>query len=69
MSRRERTVAMRPRRCLNPRCDRNPEIRGLCEPCYQGVRRLVINGTTTWKELEDRGKVERTASVKSWVLA
>lgn len=66
---RERTIMVRTARCRVPVCDRDAECRGLCRSHYQSAYSLVVAGVTTWKELEDRGKCDRTASVKSWFLA
>lgn len=30
-------------------------IRGLCPNCYQGAKRMVQKGHTTWHELEEKG--------------
>ena len=47
-------------KCLVTACDRPPHnARGLCEACYKFARQLVIQGRTTWKQLEDDGKCLR----------
>lgn len=41
-------------KCLE--CPKNAVIRGLCETCYDGWRRLIIEGITTWELLESLGR-------------
>jgi len=31
--------------------------RGLCGKHYRSIRRIIAKGITTWKQLEERGKV------------
>jgi len=64
----ERTVVTRKPRCRVPRCQRDAECRGVCRSCYQSAYQLVAAGAITWKELEDRGKVDRTETAKQWFL-
>lgn len=65
---REKTVAMSDR-CRVPRCFSGIHSRGLCRSHYQQTWRYVADGTVSWEELEDSGKVaERERSFKSWLL-
>lgn len=65
---REKTVAMSDR-CRVPRCLSEIHSRGLCRSHYQQTWRYVADGTVSWEELEDSGKVaERERSFKSWLL-
>jgi hypothetical protein len=69
--RRERTIALpRQASCRTPgHRDRDVWARGVCRSCYQSASHLVQAGVCTWKQLEDRGKVLPTASIKSWLLS
>ena len=44
-------------KCRVPGCSRESKVRGLCMPCYSGVREAVLMKRTTWKELEDTGVI------------
>lgn len=68
---RERTVAMRSRVCRTPGCGNRAYSRGLCRACYQAAYRIVSEGTLSWSDLENRGKVNaaREGSPKAWFLA
>lgn len=57
---RETTIAIP--RCLNPKCSRDAETMGYCNPCYQGVRRRIRQGKYTEEELLERGKLLRSRS-------
>jgi hypothetical protein len=45
--------------CIVPNCGKScmkgGHARGMCGPCYQHARRLVVLRKTTWRELEDAG--------------
>lgn len=43
-------------KCMVPNCVRERKTRGLCSSCYQSALKLVKDGRTTWKGLEDAGK-------------
>ena len=53
--------------CLIDDCTRVEKMRGLCSSCYQGARRVIKLGQTTWEELAERGMatVENNRSVFS----
>lgn len=55
---RSKSTRSTPARCVNPDCTtRGPEYaRGLCEPCYRVLRRLVtVTKKLTWEEAENQG--------------
>lgn len=63
------------KKCLNPACERGQRSRGLCINCYQAALRLVRQGRTTWKHLEQMGKVLPPAAdsrssgpISKWLL-
>ena len=65
---RERTIVVSDR-CRRPKCGRPVVARGLCGSCYQIAYLLVADEVTTWKELEDSGKVDaRRRNSKAWFL-
>ncbi len=47
--------------------------RGLCAKHYRSIRRIIEKGKTTWKELEERGKVlpdgrtANTSKLMNWI--
>lgn len=52
-------------RCLNPKCHRTAETRGLCSTCYTIARNAVRRGETTWAKLEAEGKVSPRKNLPS----
>ena len=42
--------------CLYPDCEHPVRCRSLCPVHYATAQRLVKEGRTTWKELEDTGR-------------
>ena len=42
---------------MRPGCGNRVKTRGVCSGCYTAARRLVLDGATTWAELEKTGKV------------
>lgn len=67
---RERTVVAS-RFCRKPGCRREGNYcRGLCEACYRATWRYVSEGVTTWRKLEQQGKVDQPqATLKEWLLS
>lgn len=57
-------------KCLHPECEKQGHSRGLCLSCYMGARKLVASGKTTWGDLEQQGKCNKsTRMTKSkWFL-
>lgn len=45
--------------CRVPSCKRRVRSRGLCRNCYASAARLVRLGRTSWKKLEEEGKVDK----------
>lgn len=45
--------------CLVIGCGRDTKVRGLCSSCYQLARLKVLQGKTTWKELEESDLAKR----------
>ncbi len=66
---REKTFAARVASCRVPDCKRDPACRGLCRSHYQSAYTLVVMGASTWKQLEEKGKVAATTSAKQWFLS
>jgi hypothetical protein len=58
---RETTIAARSK-CLLTMCKRRSVRgkRGLCDSDYQGFAKLVRDGVTTWRQLEEQGLVLQT---------
>jgi hypothetical protein len=59
-------------KCLNPKCQSNAKVRGLCPACYVRANEVIKKGLTTWKKLEATKRVlpsqrQKTATVK-WLL-
>lgn len=42
--------------CIAPGCTRRKSARGLCASCYQGWKKIVDAGETTWEQLAAEGK-------------
>lgn len=61
-------------KCLNPKCDSPPKVRGLCQSCYSQAATLVRQKRTTWEKLIAAGKILRRhwqgngKSTTSWLL-
>ena len=43
--------------CMMETCDRRAACRGLCWPCYQTARKLVLTEESTFSELERMGLI------------
>ena len=52
------------KKCLNPACDRDRVVRGLCCSCYSTMSRYVRKGATTWEAMEAAGKCAPKRSTK-----
>ena len=64
---------MKTAKCLNPNCIREARARGLCAPCHVLALRLVSSGSTSWDDLERRGRVappkrRYTKGTMGWLL-
>ena len=61
-------------KCLNPKCIRMANARGLCGSCFTVANRIVKERLITWAELESAGKAipkvaqKKTGTVKEWLL-
>ncbi len=75
----EAVLDVRPSRCLVPGCEGDPRARsaarGLCKAHHMTALRLVRQGSTTWDELEGRGRVlpsrnprDRRGPAARWLL-
>ena len=42
-------------KCMYPECQNERESRGLCWSHYSFARRLVVQGKTSWADMEARG--------------
>ena len=42
--------------CMRTGCRGDSHTRGLCRACYQTARLLVLEGCTTWEQLEKLGR-------------
>lgn len=62
-------------KCLNPNCERQATVRGICPVCYGRACELVRNGLITWEKLEETGRTLKRkrggrglGSTKQWLL-
>jgi len=58
--------------CMIPNCIELIHSRGLCVNCYMTAYRLIRSGQTTWKKLEEAGKVKKgpkNKKAQGWFLA
>lgn len=64
---REKTIVIyRKAGCHREGC----HARGLCEPCYRGLAKLVSDRVITWERLIAQGKVQQPKmTLKEWALS
>jgi hypothetical protein len=59
-------------KCLNPKCQREAQTRGLCAACYVRATEVVRERLTTWKKLEAAKKILpshwQKTSARKWLL-
>ena len=60
-------------KCLNPDCNEQAYVRGLCGRCYAAALYIVRTKQTTWEELEKNNKVlkrklQKAGKIKGWLM-
>lgn len=59
-------------KCLNPECQNQDYIRGLCSSCYSSAYGLIKRGKTTWEKLIAEGKAKEPGTARArrtkWLL-